>query len=98
MNEEMKERILKQLTLKPRELIHGNDIKNSSGLYGDGKGVKGEGTGNWGDVSNVKGDITGIGPGDLSRFLGCMTDIKASVPEIIAILEEAKKVIKHRSI
>lgn len=98
MTEEMKERILKQLVLKPRELIHGDDIKNSEGLYGDGKSVRGEGTGKWGDISDVEGDITGIGPGDLSRFVGDMTGIKASVPEIIAILEVAGKVIKHRAV
>ena len=97
MNEEMKKRILDQLTLKPRDLIHGDDIKNNSGLCGDGRGARGEGTGKWGDVSNVTGDITEIGPGDLSRFLGCMTDIKASIPEIIAILEDAGKVIKRRT-
>ena len=98
MDEETKERILRQLTLKPRELIHGEDIKNNSGLYGDGRGVRGEGTGNWGDVSNVKGDITGVGPGDLSRFVGCTTDIKTSVSEIIAILEDVGKVIKHYAV
>jgi len=94
----MKDRILKQLVLKPRELIHGEDIKNSSGFYGDGRGVQGEGTGKWGDVSDIKGNITEIGPGDFSRLFGCMTDIKASVPEIIAILEDAGKVIKHSTI
>ena len=98
MNEEMKERILKQLTLKPRKLVHGEDIKNNEGLYGDGKDVQGEGTGKWGDVSDVRGDITGIGPGDLSRFVGCMDGIKASPQEITAILEDAGKVIKHRAI
>lgn len=94
----MKERILKQLTLKPRELIHGENIKNSEGLYGDGKNVQGEGTGKWGDITDIEGDITGIGPGDLSRFVGSMKGIQGSVPEITAILEDAGKVIKHRAI
>jgi len=98
MDEEIKKRILKQLTLKPRELVHGEDIKNSDGLYGDGKGVKGEGTGKLGDITDIKGDIAGIGPGDLSRFVGSMDGIKASPQEITAILEDAGKVIKHRAI
>ena len=98
ITEEMKERILKQLTLKPRVLVHGDDIKNNSGLYGDGKGVRGEGTGKWGDITDIEGDISGLGPGDVSWFVGCLTGIQASIPEITAILEAAGKVIKHRAI
>lgn len=98
ITEEMKERILKQLTLKPRVLVHGENIKNNSGFYGDGKNVRGEGTGKWGDVTDIEGDIAGIGPGDLSRFVGCMDGIKASPQEVIAILEAAGKVIKHRAV
>lgn len=98
VTEEMKERILKQLTLKPRNLIHGESINNSGGLYGDGKDVWGEGTGKWGDISDITGDISGIGAGDLSRFVGCTNGINASVPEIIALLETAGKIIKHRAI
>jgi len=81
MDEETKKRILKQLTLKPRELVHGEDIKNSDGFYGDGKGVFGEGTGKWGDITDITGDIAGISPGDLSRFVGSMDSIKASPQE-----------------
>ena len=95
---EMKERILKQLTLKPRKLIHGEDIENSDGLYGDGRGVWGEGTGNWGDVSDITGNISRIGPGDLSRFVGSMDGIKGNVSEIIALLESMGKVIKHHAV
>lgn len=97
--EEMKERILSQLTLKPRELIHGENIKNSDGFYGDGRNAWGDGDGKWGDVTDISGDISGLGPGNLSRFVGCTTGIQASsIPEIIALLEKAGKVIKQRAI
>ena len=98
VTEETKKKILRQLTLKPRKLIHGENIKDSDGLYGDGKGVWGDGTGKWGDVTDITGDISGIGPGDLSRFVGNMNGIKASIPEIIALLESTGKVIKHRAV
>lgn len=98
VTEEMKERILKQLTLKPRKLIHGENIENSDGLYGDGKDVWGDATGNWGDITDITGDISGIGAGDLSWFVGCTTGIEASIPEMIAILEEAGKVIKQHAV
>jgi len=98
VTEETKKKILRQLTLKPRKLIHGENIKDSDGLYGDGKGVWGDGTGKWGDVTDITGDISGIGSGDLSRFVGNINGIQASVPEIIALLESTGKVIKHRAV
>lgn len=98
VTEEMKEKILKQLTLKPRKLIHGENIGNSDGLYGDGRDVWGEGTGKWGDITDITGDISGLGPGDLSQFVGCIDGIKASPQEIAAILEDAGKVIKRRAV
>lgn len=94
----MKERILSRLTLKPRKLIHGENISNSDGLYGDGKDVWGDGTGKWGDITDITGDITGLSAGDLSRFVGCTNGIQANIPEIIALLENAGKVIKHRAV
>lgn len=98
MTEDMKERVLKQLTLKPRVLIRGENIANNSGLYGNGEYVSGDGTGKWGDVTDITGNISGIGPGDLSRFVGDMNGIQASALEIIALLEAAGKVIKHRAV
>lgn len=98
ISKEMKERILKQLTLKPRKLIHGESIKNSDGLYGDGRDVWGEGTGKWGDITDIRGDISGLGSGDLSQFVGCTTKIDVGIPEMIAFLEDEGKIIKHRAV
>lgn len=96
LTREMKERILRQLTLKPRELIYGESIKNNSGLWGNGKGLWGKGSNTIGDVTDIYGQLEITG--DLSRFVGCVTGIKGSGSEIRKILEKAHKVVKHRAI
>ena len=97
MTEEMKERIIKRLQLKPKELINADNIGgDKSGLWGNGKGVWGIAEkGLKGDITNIWGCISGIGPGDISRFVGCVDGIEGSVDEIIEVLEKAKKVIKQ---
>jgi len=65
MNEQMKERIKKQLTLTlPGETkkMFGNDCITGdiSGIWGDVSDVRGDASGIWGDVSDIKGDISGI--------------------------------------
>ena len=97
VSEEMRERILGQLTLKPRELIHGENIGGYKvELYGDAKRVWGISNCR-GDVTNLEGNLYGLRD-DVSRLVGCVNGIEASANEIIEILEKAGKVIKHRAV
>ena len=97
MENEMKERIIKQLQLRPKELTNAEEIGgDKSGLWGNGKEVWGIAQkGLKGDITNIRGCISGIGPGDISRFVGCVDRIEGSVDEIIEVLEKARKVIKQ---
>ena len=98
MTEEMKEKILRQLRLKPRKLINEEDIGGyKAELYGDGRSVWGIAAGCRGDVTDIKGDLSGLRD-DVSRLVGNVTGINASTPEIIPILEKAGKVIKQRAV
>ena len=96
MTEKTKERILKKLLLKPKELINADNIGgDKSGLFGDGKNVWGIAKDVWGDITEIEGNISGI-TGDVSRFVGCLNGLEGSATEIIKILEEAGRVIKQR--
>jgi len=95
LSEEMKKRILKQLSLRspedmlpvlPRKTI---DIVNTFAvckkrLWND-KFLSGDKLGVWGDARGVKGDV--------SEIKGCLTGIVASAEEILSfLLEEQKKI------
>ncbi len=97
MTEEIKKRILSQLILEPRELIHGESIGGyKAELYGDGKRVLGIANCR-GDITDIEGNLSGLRD-DVSRFVGCVNGIEGSANEIIEVLEKAGKVIKHRAV
>ena len=96
MEKEMEEMIIEQLLLKPRKLVNAEEIGgDKSCLFGNGKNVWGIAERVRGDVTDIDGSLSGV-TGDVSRFVGCVTGINASDKEIIAVLEEAGKVIKQR--